>query len=71
MRTKTTHIDLVSKGIRKLEKMNELIVEDERILQEKHSSIFFKNKLKSWAKVQNEYNKTSLQRLGELKNTIS
>ena len=71
MRTRQTHINLVSKGIGKLEKMNELIIEDERILQEKHSSIFVKNKLKSWAKEQNEYNKTSLQRRGELKDTIS
>ena len=38
MRTRPTQIDLVSKGIGKLEKMNELIVVDERIIQEKHSA---------------------------------
>ena len=52
-RTRPTHIGLISNGIQKLEEIYAHVVEDEKVMQKKHSSIFSKNKLKRWAEEQN------------------
>ena len=70
-RATPTHIGLISNGIHKLEEMYAHVVEDEKVMQKRHSSIFSKNKLKRWAEEQNTYDETSLQKLAALKDTIS
>ena len=70
-RATPTHIGLISNGIHKLEEMYAHVVEDEKVMQKRQSSIFSKNKLKRWAEEQNTYDETSLQKLAALKDTIS
>ena len=70
-RATPTHIGLISNGIHKLEEMYAHVVEDEKVMQKRHNSIFSKNKLKRWAEEQNTYDETSLQKLAALKDTIS
>ena len=70
-RAMPTHIGLISNEIHKLEEMYAHVVEDEKVMQKRHSRIFSKNKLKRWAEEQNTYDETSLQKLAALKDTIS
>ena len=69
-RPRAGHIDVISRGIHKLEELLAEMEKDEKTLKANNQAIFHNNTLKAWATEQEQYDEASINQIVVLKTTV-